>query len=52
MDNFNHGIVCDVKKCRHNYNGVHCTLERVKVTCDCDDCTLCDSYETNFEPQG
>ncbi len=48
MESFNHGIVCDVKKCKHNYSGKNCTLSTVKVTCDCEDCTCCDSYEQSY----
>lgn len=47
MDAFNNGIVCDVKKCKHNYLGTNCTLKTVKVTNDCDSCTCCGSYEAD-----
>ncbi len=48
MEELNCGIVCDVKKCRHNFNGKSCTLNTVKVSCDCEDCTCCESYESSF----
>lgn len=49
MENYNHGVLCDVRKCRHNHSGKNCTLSTVKVTCDCEDCTCCDSFECNLE---
>ena len=49
--NKNFGVCCDVKQCRHNMDGCNCSLDKIKVTCDCTcdtcepECTCCGSYE-------
>lgn len=46
MENVNHGIACDVSKCKYNHAGCNCTLDHIKVGCTCDqvECTCCESY--------
>lgn len=42
----NSGVSCDVKECKHNCDGMHCELTTIHVgsTCDCENCTCCDSF--------
>ena len=43
--NKNYCIKCDVKKCRHNYDGCCCELDSIKVTHGCgEQNTCCDDY--------
>ena len=44
MNENNHSILCDVRLCRHNVDGCNCSLDAVKITTDCTDCTCCDSF--------
>ena len=46
MNNINSGVSCCVTDCKHNCDGMHCTLTTIQVgnTCDCEHCTCCDSY--------
>lgn len=37
-------IKCDVHSCKYNCNGKNCSLNQVKITTDCTDCTCCDNY--------
>lgn len=50
METINHDISCNVKGCRHNYNGCNCMLEKITVGCTCDSekCTCCESYSENI----
>ncbi len=41
----NSSIKCDVTKCRYNLKGCNCGLDAIKVTCGCQDCTCCGSYD-------
>lgn len=41
----NSSIKCDVKKCKHNQDGLACKLDSIKVTCGCGkNCTCCEEY--------
>lgn len=47
-------INCDVSSCKYvDEECEHCTLDEIKVTCDCDECeaeaTMCASYEEEEE---
>ncbi len=46
MQNFNKDIACSVDKCKYNFHGCNCTLDRITVGCSCnsDRCTCCESY--------
>ena len=44
MASVNENIHCDVCNCAYNCEGKNCTLNQVKITTDCSDCTCCDSY--------
>lgn len=46
MRNCNNSIKCDVCMCKHNVEGVGCSLDAIKVTTDCTDCTCCGSYSS------
>ena len=45
MENVNFSILCDVTRCKHNSNGKNCTINKIKVTSDCTDCTCCGSFD-------
>ena len=49
MANINENIRCDVCSCAYNCEGKNCTLNQVKITTDCTDCTCCDSYSFKGE---
>ena len=44
MASVNENIRCDVCNGAYNCEGKNCTLNQVKITTDCSDCTCCDSY--------
>lgn len=43
----NHNIKCDVVSCKNNnYEEGTCRLEKVSISCSCDNDKCCDSNET------
>ena len=44
MEQVNHNVKCDVCTCKHNVSGFGCSLNSVRITTDCTDCTCCDSF--------
>ena len=44
MEHCNYSVKCDVCTCKHNVNGYGCSLNTVKISRDCTDCTCCESF--------